>query len=305
MSIVVKGLTKMYGEQKAVDNLSFSIEKGEVVGFLGPNGAGKSTTMKITTGYIPPTLGAVHICGHNVVSDSLAIRKKIGYLPEHNPLYLDMYVHEYLSFIAGIHKLKNRQIRTKEILGMCGLTREQNKKIGSLSKGYRQRIGLAQSLLHDPEVLILDEPTTGLDPNQILEIRKLIKDVSRDKTVIFSTHIMQEVEAMCHRVLIINHGKLVSDNTVDQLKKSQNSVKKLVVSFKEGIDTNLLGNIDGINEIVEKADHHYVIQYESDSVKSEILALAAKQDWSLESLKEEVSSLESIFHQLTNKEATL
>ena len=218
MSILVKDLTKIYGEQKAVDNISFEIKTGEIVGFVGPNGAGKSTTMKILTGFIPPSSGEAKINALDLIENSLEIRKHIGYLPEHNPLYHEMYVKEYLEFVAGIYNLgKNTQSRIEEIIEQTGLTIEQKKKIGALSKGYRQRVGLAQALIHDPSILILDEPTSGLDPNQIIEIRNLISEVGKEKTVMLSTHIMQEVEAICDRIIIINKGKIVADDSIESI----------------------------------------------------------------------------------------
>jgi ABC-2 type transport system ATP-binding protein len=233
MSLQVQQLTKIYGAQKPVDNISFSIQKGEIVGFLGPNGAGKSTTMKIATTYLPPTSGSVWVEGINVEERPIEVKKVIGYLPEHNPLYLDMFVHEYLQFVGSVYGLKGSYLkrRVQELVEMCGLTREQNKRIEALSKGYRQRVGLAQALIHHPQVLILDEPTSGLDPNQILEIRKLIKDISRDKTVIFSTHIMQEVEALCDRVIIINKGKIVADDLLENLLRENASLEEVFRSF--------------------------------------------------------------------------
>lgn len=233
MSLQVQQVTKIYGGQKAVDNISFSIQKGEIVGFLGPNGAGKSTTMKIATTYLPPTSGSVWVEGINVEEQPIEVKKVIGYLPEHNPLYLDMFVHEYLQFVGSVYGLKgsNLKRRVQELVEMCGLTREQNKRIEALSKGYRQRVGLAQALIHSPQVLILDEPTSGLDPNQILEIRKLIKDISREKTVIFSTHIMQEVEALCDRVIIISKGKIVADDLLENLLRENASLEEVFRSF--------------------------------------------------------------------------
>lgn len=221
MSIEVKNLTKVYGEQKAVNNASFKVEKGEVVGFLGPNGAGKSTTMKIITGYLPATEGEAIVCDIKVDAENVSTQKKIGYLPETNPMYFDMYVREYLGFCAGVHGLKGAQAknRIEEIIELTGLTPESKKIIGSLSKGYKQRVGLAQALLHDPEVLILDEPTSGLDPNQIIEIRSLINKAGQEKTVLLSTHIMQEVEAMCDRVIIINKGQIVADDKIAELQE--------------------------------------------------------------------------------------
>ena len=219
MSLSVKNITKQYKKQIAVDDISFEIKSGEIVGFLGPNGAGKSTTMKIISCFIPPTKGTVTVCGFDVSNDDLKVKKKVGYLPESNPLYYDMYVKEFLSFIASLHKINNKKERIKEMIEMVGLQNEQHKKIGTLSKGYKQRVGLAQAMIHDPDVLILDEPTSGLDPNQIIEIRELIKNFGKDKTVLLSTHIMQEVESMCDRVIIINEGKLVADDSVESIKK--------------------------------------------------------------------------------------
>lgn len=219
--IEIKNITKIYDGQRALDNVSFSVGEGEIVGLLGPNGAGKSTLMKILTCYIPPTEGEAFVCGHSIYDDTLEVRRQIGYLPEHNPLYLDMYVREFLRFSAGIYGVKSLTDRVEEVIALVGLTPESNKRIGQLSKGYRQRVGLAQALIHDPKVLILDEPTTGLDPNQLEEIRSVIRNVGKDKVVLLSTHIMQEVEAMCTRAIIINHGRLVSDNVLDHTTSQQ------------------------------------------------------------------------------------
>lgn len=220
MSIQVNHLSKRYGSQWAVNDLSFEIPTGEIVGFLGPNGAGKSTTMKILTGYIPATNGDAVVCGFNLNTDSLSVRKRVGYLPEHNPLYLDMYVTEYLQFSAGMAGVSSIKTAVKKAIDLTQLSPERNKKIGQLSKGYRQRVGLAQALIHDPEVLILDEPTSGLDPNQVVEMRNVIKNLGKNKTVLLSTHIMQEVEAMCSRVILLNHGKIIADNTLEGLKQT-------------------------------------------------------------------------------------
>ena len=229
MAITVNQLTKNYGSQTAVNNISFSIEKGQILGFLGPNGAGKSTTMKILAGYISSTSGEAQLDSDNITVDSLIMKSKIGYLPEHNPLYLEMYVTEYLSFVGGMFGLKGTVLKEKvvKVIEMVGLMPEKHKKIEQLSKGYRQRVGLAQALIHDPEVLILDEPTTGLDPNQLVEIRKLIKEVGKNKTIILSTHIMQEVEAICDRVIIINKGNLVADDTLENLKKEGGTLEEI------------------------------------------------------------------------------
>ncbi|HEV7351341.1 ATP-binding cassette domain-containing protein [Telluribacter sp.] len=229
MSILVSKLTKQYGAQRAVDGISFELRPGEIVGFLGPNGAGKSTTMKILTGYLTPTEGEAQVAGHDVVGNPMPARRTIGYLPEHNPLYLDMYVREFLLFVGELYGMKKATLsaRVDEVIQLCGLDLEKHKKIGQLSKGYRQRVGLAQALLHDPAVLILDEPTTGLDPNQILEIRNLIRTAGRDKTVLFSTHIMQEVEALCDRVIIINHGRIVADSPLSTLRQRGESLEEI------------------------------------------------------------------------------
>jgi len=234
MSVEVKNLTKIFNQQKAVNNISFSVDEGEILGFLGPNGAGKSTTMKMATSYLPPTSGNIFINGIDVIRDPLSVRKIIGYLPEHNPLYLDMYIKEYLEFAASLHGIKGKTLkaRIQDIIAMTGLELERTKKIGQLSKGYRQRVGLAQAMIHEPEVLILDEPTSGLDPNQIIEIRELIKDFSKQRTVIFSTHIMQEVQAMCDRVVIIDKGIIVADDKVENLKGKTSNQHLITVEFE-------------------------------------------------------------------------
>ncbi len=235
MSISIQNLTKLYNEQKALDNVSLEINKGEIVGLLGPNGAGKSTMMKIITCFIPPTKGSVKVCGYDIFDNPMDVRKKIGYLPEHNPLYLDMYVREFLDFIAGVHGLgKQKKERIEQMIEMTGLTKEVNKKIGTLSKGYRQRVGIAQAMIHDPEVLILDEPTSGLDPNQLVEVRDLIKNAGKDKTVLLSTHIMQEVEAVCDRTIIINNGQVVADDNTKHLASGQ-SLETIFRKITQGI----------------------------------------------------------------------
>lgn len=236
MSISVKNVSKVYGTQRALDNVSFEIGKGEIVGFLGPNGAGKSTMMKIITSFIPPTEGDVSVCGLDIWNDSLALRKKVGYLSEANPLYYDMYVREFLEFIAGIHQIKDKKAAVENITKRTGLEPEMHKKIGALSRGYKQRVGLAQAMIHDPEVLILDEPTTGLDPNQLVEIRELIKKSGKTKTVLLSTHIMQEVEAVCDRIIIINKGKIVADAKIDEIRKM---TEKMGFKRQEERATNL------------------------------------------------------------------
>ena len=229
MSIVVNNLTKVFGTHPAVDGISFSVERGEILGFLGPNGAGKTTTMRVAACYLPPTSGAVTVCGYDVMESSIEVSKSVGYLAEHNPLYTDMYVHEYLQFIGSLYNLKGTKLKSsvEKMTQLCGLSPEQNKKIGTLSKGFRQRVGLAQALIHDPEVLIMDEPTSGLDPNQIIEIREVIKNIGKEKTVVFSTHILQEVEAICDRVVIINEGKIVADSKVAELIKQKGSLENV------------------------------------------------------------------------------
>jgi ABC-2 type transport system ATP-binding protein len=302
MSLQIKNLTKIYGVQKAVDNISFSVAEGEIVGFLGPNGAGKSTTMKIATGYLPPTDGVVVVGDHNVVAEPLKVKKIVGYLPEHNPLYLDMFVHEYLRFVGGLYGLKGKVLvgRIAEMVDQCGLQREQNKKIEALSKGYRQRVGLAQALIHDPKVLILDEPTSGLDPNQLLEIRKLIKDISHNKTVIFSTHIMQEVKALCDRVILINKGSIVADDTLDNLMNRKDQPTPVLAEFEHTIDIDLLKNMEAVSKVGHVSGFTYrILPKTGKDIRSEIFRLAADKNLSLVGLKVEENSLESIFQELT------
>ncbi len=304
MSLKVQELTKIYGEQKAVDHISFEAGKGEILGFLGPNGAGKSTTMKIATCYVPPTSGVVTVAGFDVVESPLEVRKNVGYLPEHNPLYLDMYVHEYLEFIGSLHSLRGSKLkgRVQEMVEMTGLTLEQNKKLGALSKGYRQRVGLAQAMIHEPQVLILDEPTTGLDPNQILEIRSLIKNIGKEKTVLFSTHIMQEVQALCDRVVIINRGKIVADNRVSELKGLQASGKKIIVEFSGTIEVEYLRSLSGVNEVKHVEGGKYeLFSSGEDDVRGAIFKLASDRNWALIGLNQEEHSLENIFRDLTGK----
>jgi ABC-2 type transport system ATP-binding protein len=300
--VEIENLTKTYGIQNAVDNISFTAGKGEIVGFLGPNGAGKSTTMKIATGYLPPTAGTVRVAGHNVLTDSLAVRRHVGYLPEHNPLYLDMYVHEYLEFIGSVHGLRGAGLRSRvaELVRRVGLSREQNKQIGALSKGYRQRVGLAQALIHDPDVLILDEPTTGLDPNQILEIRQLIREVGEDKTVIFSTHILPEVTALCSRVLIISRGKLVADSPVAELAARAAGETVVRAEFEGVMDTGKLAQLPGVRH-VEVAPGGMVLLRTAPGtdVRAAVSRLAGQEGWILLGLRQEQQSLEEVFGELT------
>lgn len=305
MSVEVKNLTKIFGSQRAVDNISFKVEKGQILGFLGPNGAGKSTTMKIATCYLPPTSGTILVNGQDVSESSLAVRRQVGYLPEHNPLYLDMYVKEYLEFAGSVYGLGGSHLKSRigEMVQLCGLTVEQGKKIGSLSKGYRQRVGLAQALIHDPEVLILDEPTTGLDPNQIGEIRDMIKNIGREKTVIFSTHIMQEVTAICDRVVIINQGQVVANSPVAALTNLNKTEIVTVAEFENPIDINLFNAIPAIISVEPLPGNRYRLRSErGKDIRAAVFNLAAAQNWSLIGLRQEENSLENIFKQLTNKE---
>jgi ABC-2 type transport system ATP-binding protein len=300
MSIEVNNLSKHFGQQKAVDDISFQVKRGEIAGFLGPNGAGKSTTMKILTGYIPPSGGSASVAGKNVILDPMDVKARTGYLPEHNPLYLDMYVHEYLEFVSGIYKLSATKQKTRipEIISMCGLSLEQNRKIEELSKGYRQRVGLAQALIHDPEVLILDEPTSGLDPNQLVEIRKLIKDISANKTVIFSTHILQEVEALCDRVIVINKGKIVANDALSNLMRASNS---LMVEFEHAVDESELRSISGVTTVVKLDERRYQLSAEPGAdIRSTVTRFAYEKNFPLVGLRQEKNSLEAVFSQLTN-----
>ncbi|WP_321295050.1 gliding motility-associated ABC transporter ATP-binding subunit GldA [Marinifilum fragile] len=298
MSIKVQEVSKLYGKQKALDQVSFEINQGEVVGFLGPNGAGKSTMMKIITGFIPQSSGLVEVNGLNIEEHSLEVRKQIGYLPEHNPLYLEMYVKEYLDHVASIYKLgKLKKSRIDEMIDLTGLGLEQNKKIGALSKGYRQRVGIAQALIHDPKVVILDEPTTGLDPNQLVEIRNLIQEIGKQKTVMLSTHIMQEVEACCERALIINKGNLVADKKIENLS-SELSSKMIEVEFANHISLDILNQHEGIKEVISLGDNKFSIS-SSDDIRKEIFQMAVKNNWELLEMKSQTQRLEDLFHQLT------
>lgn len=302
MSIQVKNLTKIYGEQKAIDSISFEIKTGEIVGFVGPNGAGKSTTMKILTGFIPPSSGEAKINNLDLIEKSLEIRKHIGYLPENNPLYLDMYVKEYLEFVAGIYKLgKNTKSRIKEIIEQTGLSVEQKKKIGALSKGYRQRVGLAQALIHDPEILILDEPTSGLDPNQIIEIRNLISQVGKEKTVMLSTHIMQEVEAICDRIIIINKGKIVADDFIDSIySHTKDQLITVIVEFDKAPDQKQLEKIELVDKVAKVDDKNWLIQSTStEDIRPKIFNFAVKSDLAVLSMQKKEKSLEEVFQELT------
>ena len=298
MSIKVKKLSKVYGTQKALTEVSFEINKGEIVGFLGPNGAGKSTLMKILTGYIPQTNGDAKICNLDINENSIETRSRIGYLPEHNPLYLDMYVKEYLEFVADIYKVNHKYI--DEMIKKTGLLKEQHKLIGSLSKGYRQRVGLAQALIHNPEVLILDEPTTGLDPNQLIEIRSLIKEVGREKTVLLSTHIMQEVEAICDRVIIINKGQIVANKTIVELQKSKGNRKLITVEFDKKAEKKELMKIGNVLEARELKGNKYQIFSDSKfDLRPALFEFAVNNELTVLQMNMEEQKLESIFQELT------
>jgi ABC-2 type transport system ATP-binding protein len=298
MSIEVKNLFKYYGEQAAVRDISFNVKKGEIVAFIGPNGAGKSTTMKIMTGYIPASSGEVYICGMKVDVDNLKTRQIIGYLPEHNPLYTDMYVREYLEFVGRIYKVKNLKARVSEMIQTVGLEVEQNKKIGALSKGYRQRVGLAQAIIHDPEVLILDEPTTGLDPNQLVEIRDLIKRIGKQKTVMLSTHIMQEVEAICDRIVIISKGQIVADDKAGNLQK-EDAHQTVYVEFDKKLSKSQLTKIPHVRKIEQVKEGWLLETIDEVDLRLEIAQYAQKENWLVLTLKIEQKTLEEVFKELT------
>ena len=302
MSIEVKNITKQYGAQKALDNVSFSIGSGEIVGFLGPNGAGKSTMMKILTGFIPPTSGKASVCEFDVEDQSLDVRKRVGYLPEHNPLYLDMYVKEYLLFVANVNKVKAPKQRVQEMLDLVGLQLEQHKKIGALSKGYRQRVGLAQALIHDPDVLILDEPTSGLDPNQIVEIRNLIHEVGKQKTIMLSTHIMQEVEAICDRVIIIKRGEIVADNKIGDIVKSDaEETAVLLIEFNGAVKEKTLAQIPGVITAKFVKNNTWAVEYlAKEDPREAIFKMAVAEDRVVLTIGKQEKSLEEVFKSLTN-----
>ncbi len=311
MSIRVLDLSKVYSQsgsqpQRAVDAISFSAQPGEIVGFLGPNGAGKSTTMKIATGYLPPTTGTVEVNGFDVRTQSMDVRRSVGYLPEHNPLYLDLYVKEYLRFAGSLHGLSGADLtrRISDIIERVGLGREQHKRIGQLSKGYRQRVGLAQAMLHNPPVLILDEPTTGLDPNQLTEIRQVIRDAGRDKTVLFSTHIMQEVEALCDRVVIINRGQIVADSPLSQLRASAGGSTAdsifVVAEFEQALPDAAILTLPGVTAVESLGNGQYrLTAVVGTDLRSAVFRLAADQHLTLIGLRQQENSLEGIFKSLT------
>src|SRR5450631_1700012 len=299
MSIEVKNLTRLYGEQKAIDGITFSVQRGEIVGFLGPNGAGKSTTMKILTGCLRPSAGQAFLHGIDVNEEPLRTKKLTGYLPESNPLYSDMYIREYLYFIADIHRLSEKKKKISGVIERVGLLPEAGKKIAQLSKGYKQRVGLAAALIHEPEVLILDEPTTGLDPNQIIEIRDVIKGFGKNKTVLFSSHILQEVEAICDRVIIIQHGKLIADSNLENLRQNQTG-KFIKVVLKENIKTEDLKVLGQLKSIRRANDYEWELEAEDpELLKKQLLSLSLQNNWNIVSLQSENRSLEDIFRGLT------
>ncbi|OIR12674.1 putative ABC transporter ATP-binding protein YxlF [mine drainage metagenome] len=304
MSIEVHGLIKQYGQQKAVDDISFTINKGEIVGFLGPNGAGKSTTMKIITGYLAQDAGTVSVCGIDVKDNSIETKKRIGYLPESNPLYVDMFVKEYLQFIGGVHQIENLKSQVSNVIELTGLQVEQKKKISQLSKGYKQRVGLAAALIHDPEVLILDEPTSGLDPNQIIEIRNVIKQQGQNKTVLFSSHILQEVQAVCDRVIIINKGKIVADDSLSNINHYKKEKNILTVEF-ETINDSQLQQLRSISfaEKLTFVNNKISIQTNNpEALRKQLLELSLQQNLNIVSLQMQSQSLEDVFRSLTIKQ---
>lgn len=304
MSIEVKRLLKQFGEQKAVNEISFTIEKGQIVGFLGPNGAGKSTTMKMITGYLSPDAGDIRVNGVDVVKDPMSAKKKIGYLPESNALYYDLYVREYLGFVAEVHGIAHKKQRVEEVIELTGLSLESKKQIGQLSKGYKQRTGLAAALLHNPDVLILDEPTSGLDPNQIIEIRNVIKDQGKDKLVLFSSHILQEVEAICDRVIIINKGKIVADDKLSSLQRSSDS-NIVKVAFKEPLEPEWMRRIPGVRSLNKIDPFTWALETnEPDAVRKQLFEMALQQNLNIVSLHNENQSLEEVFRSLTQSDTS-
>lgn len=301
MSIIVNNLVKEYGTQRAVSDISFEVNKGQVLGFLGPNGAGKTTTMKIITCFIPQTEGRVEVCGYDVEKDAIEVRRRIGYLPEHNPLYKDMYIKEYLNFVARLHRTPNLTKRVAEMIEMTGLEREQHKRINALSKGYRQRVGLAQAMLHDPEVLILDEPTSGLDPNQIVEIRNLIRNIGKEKTVIFSTHIMQEVQALCDRVIIINRGQIVADDPIDRLRERIKKEAVVTVEFSQSVTQKQLAALPQVRRVESDGKNRWKLYSdEKKDIREEVSKFASANQLTLLEIKKEEVSIEDVFRKLTN-----
>lgn len=299
MSIVVDHITKTYGDQKALDDVSFRIDAGEVVGLLGPNGAGKSTMMKIITCFIPPTSGTVTVYGHDIFDQSIEVRKRVGYLPENNPMYLDLYVKEYLEFVAGLYRVRDKKRVVEEMIEITGLEVERTKKIGALSKGYRQRVGLAQALIHDPEVLILDEPTSGLDPNQLADIRALIKNIGKKKTIMLSTHIMQEVEAVCDRVIIIDKGRIVADDSTQNLSAASLGSYRVRVEFNKKVNAPEIKKIKGVEEVIHLSGNLFEITGSKDDVREHIFQFAVEKGLVVLSMQQVGKGMEEVFQQLT------
>lgn len=304
MSISVRNISRRYGNQKALDQVSFEVPKGEILGFLGPNGAGKSTMMKILTTFIPPSEGEASVCGFDIRKDSMEVRRKVGYLPEHNPLYAEMYVREYLGFIAGLHRLDRKEDRIRKMIELTGLGPEQHKKIAALSKGYRQRVGLAQALIHDPEVLILDEPTSGLDPNQLADIRQLIRNLGKDRTVMFSTHIMQEVEAVCDRVIIINKGKLVADGGARELSREHTRGYSIMVEFDRAVDRSELMQIQGVQRADARSGNSWELFTQSkEDIRPAVFQFAVNKQLTVLTISRNEKNLETVFRDLTKNSA--
>lgn len=300
VSLQVTNLLKTYGEQKVVNDISFTVNKGEIVGFLGPNGAGKSTTMKIITGYLTPDAGSAQVSGIDVQAQPLEVKKRIGYLPEANPLYYDMYIREYLLFVAGIHRVSNAKSAVNHVIDITGLTPESKKKIGQLSKGYKQRVGLAAALVHSPEVLILDEPTSGLDPNQVIEIRNLIKAQGKDKTVLFSSHILQEVQAVCDRVIIINKGRLVADDSLSRLQRGVKS-NAVTVTFKTPVEAGMLEKLPAVAGVTKVNELEWQLAtHNIDDARKQLFELAVRENLDIVSLGTKGDNLEEIFRELTH-----
>ena len=301
MSIQINHITKQYGEQLALNDVTLTINKG-IVGLLGPNGAGKSTLMKIITCFIPPTSGTVSVEGHDVIDDPMSVKRIVGYLPEHNPLYLDMYVREYLEFVAGVHQLKGEAARRRieAMIEETGLGVEAHKKIGALSKGYRQRVGLAQAMMHDPQVLILDEPTSGLDPNQLIDIRNLISSLGKEKTVLLSTHIMQEVEAICERAIIINKGVVVADDKIENLKQDNTASNVVVVEFESEVSEELLRSIPQVSQARRVKDNHWILEPQGDTdIRANLMRWSVERGLIIKTLQKEDLSIEEAFQKLT------
>ena len=301
MSISINHITKQYGEQLALNDVTLTINKG-IVGLLGPNGAGKSTLMKIITCFIPPTSGTASVEGHDVMDDPMAVKRIVGYLPEHNPLYLDMYVREYLEFVAGVHQLKGEAAhkRIEAMIDETGLGLEAHKKIGALSKGYRQRVGLAQAMMHDPQVLILDEPTSGLDPNQPIDIRNLISSLGKEKTVLLSTHIMQEVEAICERAIIINKGVVVADDKIENLKQENSASNVVIVEFESEVSENLLRSIPMVSKVQQVKANHWILEPQGDAdIRANLMRWSVERGLIIKTLQKEDLSIEEAFQKLT------